>query len=64
MSEAIFTKIQNGKVSIYNERGQFVANVTGNCWVSAYVSGDRVIVTSQDGRTEIYDRRGNYVGHM
>ena len=64
MSEAIILKHQNGKVSIYNDRGQFVANVTGNCWQSAYVSGDRVIVTSKDGRTEIYDRRGSYVGHM
>ncbi|MEI6603514.1 MAG: hypothetical protein WCL54_08515 [Clostridia bacterium] len=64
MSEAIFTKIKDGKVSIYNERGQFLANVTGNCWVSSSVSGDKVVVSSEDGRTEIYDKRGGYVGHM
>jgi hypothetical protein len=64
MSEAIFTKIQNGKVSIFNERGQFVANVSGNCWVSASVSGDKVVVSSEDGRTEVYNRMGQYCGHM
>jgi hypothetical protein len=64
MSEAIFTKIKDGKVSIYNERGQFVANVTGNCWQSASVSGDKVVVSSKDGKTEVYNRTGQYCGHL
>jgi hypothetical protein len=64
MNEAIFTKIQNGVVNIYNSKGFYIGHLPNNHWVSAQVNGDRIVATSKDQRCEIYDRHGNYCGHM
>jgi hypothetical protein len=60
---SIFAKLENGRVLILNERGQFSGRASvGSGYVSVQVNGEYIMATREDGRIEFLDKNASYTG--
>ena len=60
--EKIFVKIDNGYVTILDEKGNSHGyHLSGNDWVNVQVNGDKIMATNKGGYSYIFDSHGNLV---
>lgn len=60
---SIFAKLDNGRVLILNERGQYLGRASvGSGYVSVQVNGEFIMATRSDGRIEFLDKNASYTG--
>ncbi len=59
----VFARLENGRVLILNERGQYLGRASvGSGYVSVQVNGEFIMATRKDGRIEFLDKNGQYTG--